>query len=75
MKKNIYSILARVPIVGPIIEKKTNFFAFKCSPFMEEYTKTDDFKILRNWGKSHPDEIISPKMAEKIIAEAKQKLK
>lgn len=74
MNKSLYNILGWVPLLGPIIKSKTNFFAYKCSPFMVEFMKTDDYKILSDWMKRHPNQIISPKMAKRII-EATNKIK
>lgn len=67
MNKTLYNILGYFLFVGKIIQSKTNFFTFKCSPFMSEFTKTNDHKVLTDWLKSHPDKVLSPKIAKQII--------
>ena len=60
-------------MIGRIVQTKTNFFAFKPSPFMAEFTKTNDYKVLADWLKSHPDQVISPKKAMELIAKQRKK--
>lgn len=70
MKKNTYKILSKIPIVGSVVKTKANFFAFKPSPFMAEFTKTKDYEILTSWMKQHPDQILSPKTAAKLLGKS-----
>lgn len=67
MNKKLYTLLGHIPIVGMIIQAKTNFFAFKPSPFLAEFTKTKNYQILNNWLKNHPNQVISPKKAKELI--------
>lgn len=73
MNKKLYNILGYIPVIGRIVQIKTNFFAFKPSPFMAEFTKTNDYKVLTDWLKSHPDQVISPKKAMELIAKQRKK--
>ena len=57
MNKKLYNILGYIPVIGRIVQIKTNFFAFKPSPFMAEFTKTNDYKVLTDWLKNHPDQV------------------
>ena len=40
---------------------------------MAEFTKTNDYKVLTDWLKSHPDQVISPKKAMELIVKQRKK--
>lgn len=67
MNKTLYRIIGCVPFLGPIIQTKSNFFSLKCSPFMADFMGTNEYKVLRNWQTSHPNQILSPKIAKKLL--------
>lgn len=67
MNKRLYKALGLIPVVGPILQLKNNFFAMKCSAFMADFKKTDDYKAMVDWMQKHPDQTLSQKMAEKIM--------
>lgn len=67
MNKVLYKLVGFIPIVGPIIQSKNNFFFLKCSPFMEEYFKTNEYAILKKWIDNHPNQMLSPKIAEELL--------
>lgn len=67
MNKTLYTIVGHIPLVGLFFQSRTNFFAFRGSPFMAEFTKTNDYKMLANWLKQHPNQVVSPKRAKEIL--------
>lgn len=73
MNKRVYNAVSLIPVIGLIIQKKTNFFAFMCSPFKEELMQMGAYDLLLDWGVKHPDQTLSPKIAKTIIESVKEK--
>jgi hypothetical protein len=73
MTKTAYKMLGFIPIIGTLVQTKFNFFAMKCSPFMDDFTRTDGYKAICDWLRTHPDQVISPKKAQELIDKVRAK--
>lgn len=68
MKKTTSYLIGKIPFVGKAIQSKYDFFAFPCSPLMDELTRRDGYKLIRDWMAKHPDQVISPEKARELLA-------
>lgn len=73
MNTRLYKALSLIPGLGLIVGKKCNFFYLKGSQFMEDFMKTEEYKAIMAWLKEHPNQVIGPQKANKIIEEVGRK--
>lgn len=73
MNRTLYNMLGHIPIAGRFIQIKANVFASMHTPLTEEFKKSTNYKIIDNWKKQHPNQVVSPKLAKELIEKAKGK--
>ncbi len=67
MNRHLYNILRLMPGLGMAVGIKYDFFYLKPSPYISELMKSGNYDILIDWVKQHPNQTLTPKMAEKLI--------
>ena len=71
MKQRTLRILDHLPIVGNIVKKRAGVVLFG-SQFLEWYWNDPEARPLHEFGKEHPDEVLTYKLMHEILNNAKK---
>lgn len=69
MKKITCRLIGKIPLIGKILQSKFDFFAFSCSPLIDDLSKSNNYKLILEWIKTNPDQVISPKKVNELLNE------
>ena len=66
MKKATYKVLTHLPVIGPIIQLKTQ--PMHCSPGLTDGLFDEQRKLIHAYKKAHPDEAITEQLIKRLLS-------